>query len=209
MRRQFLILVSCLLLLTADAFAVTDEEIFRNFQFSFVNPGARSGAMGGAFIGLADDATATEANPAGLTILTKPEVSFEYRNSQFDVDRLNSFNVVEEEGAFLTIGSFNSLEDLNQPSFLSVVYPIGRTTIAFSRQEVSRTEGGIDEVFLLEIPGTPQTLFATTAVQDQSIVNYNFSAGAKVSDRLSVGATVRFAQLDWTAAVDNLVILNN
>lgn len=38
-------------------------------------PGARPLAMGGAFIGVADDATAAEANPAGLTILTRPEVS--------------------------------------------------------------------------------------------------------------------------------------
>ena len=209
MRRLFLIGAVCLLSFASDVLAITDEEIFRNFQFSFVNPGARSGAMGGAFIGLADDATAAEANPAGLTILTKPEVSFEYRNTQFDVDRLNAFNVVEEQGSFLTVGSFNTLEDLNQPSFLSVVYPIGRTTVAFSRQELSRSEGGIDEVFLLEVPGSPQFLFATTAIQDQSIVNYNFSVGTKLSDHFSVGGTVRYSQLDWEAAVDNIVILNN
>ena len=209
--RQFLLLViACgLLFSSANVFAITDEELFRNFQFSFVNPGARSGAMGGAFIGLADDATAAEANPAGLTILTKPEVSLEYRNTEFDATRLNGFNTVEEEGAFLTVGSFNTLDELNQPSFLSIVYPIGRTTVAFSRQEVSRTEGGLDEVFLLELPGTPSFLFGTTAAQDQSIINYNFSFGSKISDRFSVGATLRFAQLDWQATIQNVVILGN
>lgn len=209
MRKLFLALACCLLFFSSDVFSVTDEEIFRNFQFSFVNPGARSGAMGGAFIGLADDATAAEANPAGLTILTKPEVSFEYRYSEFDADRLNGFNTVEEEGAFLTVGSFNTLDELNQPSFLSIVYPIGQTTVAFSRQEVSKTEGGIDEVLLLQLPAEPSLLFGTTAAQDQSIVSYNFSFGSKLSEHFSVGATVRFAQLDWQASVQNVTIIGN
>ena len=43
--------------------------------FSFFPPGARSLGMGGTFIAIADDATAAEANPAGLVILSKPEVS--------------------------------------------------------------------------------------------------------------------------------------
>ena len=45
------------------------------FQFSFPNPGARSMGLGGAFVALADDATAALANPAGLVQLAAPEVS--------------------------------------------------------------------------------------------------------------------------------------
>lgn len=50
-----------------------------NLQFNFSDPGARSLGFGGAFIGLADDATAAFANPAGLVQLGKPEVSIEVR----------------------------------------------------------------------------------------------------------------------------------
>jgi long-chain fatty acid transport protein len=57
-----------------------DIEALSGLQFNFGNPGARSLGMGGAFLGLADDASAAEANPAGLTILRKPEVSLELRN---------------------------------------------------------------------------------------------------------------------------------
>jgi hypothetical protein len=46
-------------------------------QFSFSNPGARSLGFGGAFVALADDATAAFANPAGLVQLSRPEVSVE------------------------------------------------------------------------------------------------------------------------------------
>src|SRR5215471_18488352 len=56
-------------------------------QFDFLNPGAKSLALAGAFSGLADDATATFANPAGLLQLGSSEVSIELRgthtNTQF------------------------------------------------------------------------------------------------------------------------------
>src|SRR6187200_673801 len=70
-----------------------DIEALSGLQFNFGNPGARSLGMGGAFLALADDASAAEANPAGLTILRKAEVSLEVRN-------------YEEEQIFSTGGTF-------------------------------------------------------------------------------------------------------
>ena len=40
------------------AHAINDDEVNRVLQFNFSNPGARSLGLGGAFTGLADDATA-------------------------------------------------------------------------------------------------------------------------------------------------------
>src|SRR5438045_9552020 len=78
--RKLIILIA---LVTVPAVAQnTDIESLSGLQFNFGNPGARSLGMGGAFLGLADDASAAEANPAGLTILRKPEVSVEVRNFQ-------------------------------------------------------------------------------------------------------------------------------
>src|SRR6476619_8573459 len=77
MRKLFILIA----LITVPAGAqYTDIESLSGLQFNFGNPGARSLGMGGAFLGLADDASAAEANPAGLTILRKPEVSVEGRN---------------------------------------------------------------------------------------------------------------------------------
>jgi long-subunit fatty acid transport protein len=59
-------------------------------QFDFLNPGAKSLAMGGAFAGLADDATAPFANPAGLTQLDRPELSVEFRGSRVRTSFLES-----------------------------------------------------------------------------------------------------------------------
>src|ERR671931_4826 len=79
----------------------TDIESLSGLTFNFGNPGARSLGMGGAFLGLADDASAAEANPAGLTILRRPEVSLEVRNYQ-------------EQQLFTTSGTF---PDINRTAF--------------------------------------------------------------------------------------------
>ena len=50
----------------------TNDEGLAFLQLNFFNPGARALAMGGAFIAMADDATAAVANPAGLTTLNPP-----------------------------------------------------------------------------------------------------------------------------------------
>jgi len=47
----------------------------QNVNFNLTGAGARAAGMGGAFIGVADDATAVVWNPAGLTQLYHPEFS--------------------------------------------------------------------------------------------------------------------------------------
>jgi long-chain fatty acid transport protein len=83
-------------------------------EYSFAPPGARSLAMGASFLGLADDATAAASNPAGLTILTKPEVSAHFRYSSFDL---------EAPDTVLGIGTETFTDEVGSPSFLSFVYP--------------------------------------------------------------------------------------
>jgi len=61
--------------LLAPAYAQVDEETFQQLEFNFTPPGARAAAMGGAFIGLADDATAAQTNPASLLVFLRPEVA--------------------------------------------------------------------------------------------------------------------------------------
>jgi long-subunit fatty acid transport protein len=79
-----------------------------------VGSGARAIGMGGAFIAVADDATAASWNPAGLTQLRKPEVSFAY--SYFR--RLEDYRVSGHPEA--TGSRVVSNDDLN---YLSVAYP--------------------------------------------------------------------------------------
>ena len=54
------------------------QQIEMSSSLNPVGSGARATGMGGAFIGVADDATAASWNPAGLIQLEKPEVSLVY-----------------------------------------------------------------------------------------------------------------------------------
>src|SRR5687768_9997838 len=99
-----------------------------SYQFQFINPGARSLAMGGAFAGLSDDATAVFANPAGLTILTIPEISFDLRNARIEAEYFTggrTGGVPTGRGIDTVAGAAyaTAVSNTTSPGFLSVVYP--------------------------------------------------------------------------------------
>ncbi len=116
-----------------------------NLEFSFSNPGARSLGFGGAFVALADDATAAFANPAGLTQLTRPEVSVEGRRWSYTTPftlggRING----QPTGILLDsvegLRFSESAAALSGLSFLSFVYPKENGSIAFYRHQSARFE---------------------------------------------------------------------
>jgi long-subunit fatty acid transport protein len=129
----FLLIVLAALPLAAQN---TDIESLSGLQFNFGNPGARSLGMGGAFLGLADDASAAEANPAGLTILRKPEVSIEARNYQ-------SQQVFSTSGTYPDIQrtAFSHYSQRVDVTFMSVVYPVKNFTFGVYYHEPLRNEG--------------------------------------------------------------------
>ncbi|CAM2006482.1 OmpP1/FadL family transporter [Acanthopleuribacter pedis] len=88
-------LLLLLLPVPATLFAQTDETIFREFRFDFSTPGARANAMGRAFVGLSDEATAAYNNPAGLAVLSAPEFSFEFRQTDHEYPPLTQNNSFE------------------------------------------------------------------------------------------------------------------
>ena len=66
-----------------------------------VGSGARALGMGGAFIGVADDATAASWNPAGLVQLERPELSvvgdYTYRRAEYSSDLRPEINNTGED----------------------------------------------------------------------------------------------------------------
>lgn len=101
------------LLLTANAYAVPPIEF--GSSLNPVGSGARATGMGGAFIGVADDATAASWNPAGLVNLEKPEVSVVY--SYFSRKQSYSGPSTHQE-----IDSTNHM-DANGLNYASAAYP--------------------------------------------------------------------------------------
>jgi len=147
-------------------------------QYNFAPPGARSLAMGGAFIGLADDATASESNPAGLTILTKPELSAQFRYSEFESTVPNTVTAVGFETFTARVGS---------PSFFSVVYPWRKLAASLYYQRAadyrsaSKFDGFLDEVTYNE--DLVEVHFRTE--------NIGLSGAFKLGDKVSIGGSVR------------------
>jgi long-chain fatty acid transport protein len=114
-------------------------------QFDFLNPSARSIALGSAFVGLADDATAALVNPAGLIQLTRKEVSVEGRFRRFEQPFLAGGRLSGQptrEGQDTAPGpQFETIADSRVGlSFASFVYPRGRFRAALFRNELIRVK---------------------------------------------------------------------
>jgi len=91
------------------------QQIEISSSLNPVGSGARATGMGGAFIGVADDATAASWNPAGLVQLEKPEFSLVYayqNNSQ----KYNS-------GLHPELAGTENNWDIHSINYASVAYP--------------------------------------------------------------------------------------
>ncbi len=139
------IVFACAVLVPADALAQTSLQI--PLQFDFLNPGAKSLALGGAFVGLADDATATFANPAGLTQLGASELSIEGRGSRIATQFLQIGRLsgpLSNQGTDTIQGAVfgDSVGSQGGVAFLAGVYshPSRRWVIAGYRHELARVD---------------------------------------------------------------------
>jgi len=122
---------------------LTNSETFSGFQFNFNNPGARSLGMGGAFVAVADDATAVIANPAGLVILQRPELSGEVKFTRF-TNTIEAYSNTLAEGATNSLHSRDFDDFVVTPSFFSFVYPTERLVVAAFIRELINYESNFE-----------------------------------------------------------------
>jgi long-subunit fatty acid transport protein len=119
--------------------------------------GARALGMGGAFLARADDATAASWNPAGLSYLRLPEVSFVYSGGNFDSQETNSVTMDFEKDHRHGRG----------PEFLAATYPLqigpvsGSAQLSYQRLISFTSDRTIDESFFPAPPDEPFTRQST------------------------------------------------
>ena len=203
--------LSCagLVLAATPAFAQRDLEI--PLQFDFINPGARSLALAGAFIGLADDATAATTNPAGLQRLARPEVSVEGRGWKFLTDFVQGGRLsgtVTNVGIDTVDGPVfgQTSERVAGMSFLSFVYPKGRFSVAGYRQEASRLRGSAttDGAFFTSTNSLGQLQdfreYPSILARELDVVNYGGSFAYRAG-KVLLGAGVNLSQLKLDSAL--------
>jgi long-subunit fatty acid transport protein len=178
---------------------VSAQQAVVPLQLSFSDPGARSAGLGGAFVALADDATAAFANPAGLVQLAKPEISIEARNWSYSIPYTVSGRAEGDptgQGLDVTAGIVKgeSTYDTTGLSFLSLVWPSGDWSFAVYRHKYAD----------LEFSGETQGIFGggTDSFQErwsdqrmhstQDIVSYGLSTAYRFSDKFSIGLGVAY-----------------
>jgi long-subunit fatty acid transport protein len=176
-------------------------EISQRIKFaSSPNPvgsGGRAVAWGGAFIAIADDATAASWNPAGLIQLETPEVSavlsYEYRDDKLDFDEWD----VEDQDNTVSHGEFN---------YISAAYPFNlfdRNFVAsINYQRLFEFNLDLD----LELGGVRDTVygeehFTHEARYEQigALTTLSPAMAVQITPEFSLGLTLNFWGLDQSA----------
>ncbi len=167
MIRSSSIFFAFLALLLASG-AVAQEEATA-FDISLANPGARSLGFGGAFVPLADDATAAFANPAGLAHFLEPELTFELRVQE----------IVTGSGGL----ALASAGEANFLGFLAFVYPWKRGAVAVYRNAFANLAATTRIQGLAGARAYNIGMFNEFAIDSTGL-----SASYRLSENLSIGA---------------------
>lgn len=181
-------------------------------QFDFLTPGARSMAMGGAFVGAADDTTAAFTNPAGLGFLSRRQISGEVRFRQFTTPFLAGGRIsglVTGRGLdVIPTPIYLTDEDTSvSPAFFSFMMPLQRGVLTVYAHDMVRIEntflssgvferftfGGVTDDNARETP-VGGTRKVTVAVGGATF------AHAFLDDRVSVGAGISVGHLNLDAS---------
>lgn len=196
--RGLLLVLAVSLAFAPAAQAITDEEIFRQMQFNFINPGARALGLGGSFIAVADDATAAQANPAGLMQLAAPEFFVEERFIGGD----KSSGEDSVSGIF-QFSSSNERRAVTTPTFFSYVKPWKTFALGFSRQELMNTRVKVESALDFTFFGA--TTWFGEGDAAVNVTNWNVSAAWQPIEWLSIGGTASFGQFHMDGRVNNFI----
>jgi long-subunit fatty acid transport protein len=174
---------------------LTNSETFSGFQFNFNNPGARSLGMGGAFVAVADDATAVIANPAGLVILQRPELSAEVKFTRFN-NTINAFTNTPSDGETATVRSRDFDDSVVTPSFFSFVYPTERVVLAAFVRELINYKSSFETEGVFIAAGGNRLLPVRSDLEIRAL-NFGLGAGINLEKENpllpNIGASLEFS----------------
>lgn len=172
-------------------------------NFTFLGAGARAMGLGGAFIAVADDATAVSFNPAGLAQLLQPEVSFVTRGTQRNVGYEDFATTAR--GHVLAVSDTVASSARFDPLFVSATAPLrvgGRNLVfqlsiqrAFAQNEDS--DRTLDESPLVSGSGVP-THLVQSINQSGQIDLYSFAVAYEVSQRILLGVAYNQWRGRWS-----------
>ncbi len=200
-----------LLVLLAPRAASAQATAQIPLQFDFLNPGARSLAMGGTFLAAADDATAAFTNPAGLGFLKRREVSAEGRYRRVETPFLAGGRVsgtVTGQGLD-TVAGPRYVTDVDSHfglAFLSVVWPTSKATFTGYYHQLARIHNEIssDGVFqIVTLAGITSNDGRDSPLVGSREMDINTFGGAvafTVTPKIAIGGGLSISHFSLDAA---------
>lgn len=170
--------------------ALSVSEAFR-LGFSVTGAGARATGMGGAFVAVADDATAASFNPAGLAQLRTFEVSLVGRRSTFDMD-LGSEREPRATGFNPAYDRYDGSSKA-EPQFMSFTAPfmIGErnAVVQLSRQRLFTMNMTYDRAWYAENATDPNNFRTLSEHVEQkgSLERWSLAGAVDLTSRLMLG----------------------
>lgn len=178
-----------LLVGSGTASAITNVENNATIPFSFSNPGARSLAMGGAFVGAADDATAAFSNPAGLTRLgLDQQLAVEFRHNEYDTPFVGGGGFTSNPFSTAGLDYRSRSSDSNHVAYLAWVLPRDGWSVALFRHELVDF-GNRTTTNVVQANGA-NFLFPFTTQTNLDIESIGASFAYDISEQLSLGLGV-------------------
>ncbi|MCE1229804.1 MAG: UPF0164 family protein [Firmicutes bacterium] len=170
--------------------------------FMVQGAGARATGLGGAFIAVADDATAVSFNPAGLAQLLKPEVSF--------VGRASQHSMAYEDVAVTSTGGTQRLVSDSllstsrfDPLFISGTVPLrvnGKNLVLqlSAQRLIALGESDTRDLMEAETPEFPANRLTQSITQRGQIDLYSLAMAYEASQRILLGITLNVWRGSWS-----------
>lgn len=175
--------------------------------FTVQGAGARATGLGGAFIAVADDATAVSFNPAGLAQLLKPEMSFVGQGFQRDVAYTD---VATINGTRTQLVSDSLISTTRfDPLLISGTIPLrlkGRTlALQLSAQRLLPLGENDDRDLVEASPSGGASSDLNQSIRQSGQIDlYSFAAAYEVSERILLGLSANAWRGAWELDSDSL-----
>ena len=168
----------------------------RHIAIDFSPSGARPMSMGGAGIALADDASATQLNPAGVALFNRPAFSFStrFRKSQSEVPSPTATDLAKQD--IFNRSQFDQV-------LLNVILNYKSLRIASYREIVadSRLSYKSTRPFSSDIPGRPplnSNFPSREALLRLQIIDNTTSFAVRLGKRFNAGTTIRLTRFEYS-----------
>ena len=163
-------------------------------------PGGKAALLGGAFVAVASDSSASFYNPAGLALI---------KQDRFDMSATSYANseIVYHEA--VNEDDFNERSEVTYPSFFGATTRLGPLSVGYSYMTLDAHNIYQQDKYadISTVPGAANT-YSRTYQERSAYIYGGGSVALKVSDSLAIGTSLFYYQRNLEYSTHELVQLN-